>query len=421
MPGTAIVGLQWGDEAKGKIVDFLSSKFKAVARYQGGPNAGHTVYYKKEKLIFHQIPSGILNPSTKVYIGAGCVIDPFIFMEELRNLDKVGIDYRKRIMISYKAHLILPTHRLLDVSSDDKREKKIGVTGRGIGPCYEDKHARRGLRIDDIAKSDFKKRVIENMKRHYSLLQIEPVNFIEEVDKFTECCSKIYDFAGNVSLELLDLLQNSNVLFEGAQGTFLDIDHGTYPFVTSSNPITGGIPAGLGIPPKSVDKVIGVAKAYTTRVGGGPFPTEAEEEIASIIREIGNEFGSTTGRPRRCGWLDIPMLRYAVKINGVDGIAITKLDVLDSFDEIKICIGYDVKGKKVDIYTPELPHDKIKPIYETLKGWKAKTKKIRKFELLPYNAQKYIEFIKKETGVKIYLIGVGENREETIVTSDFPF
>ncbi len=419
MPGIAIVGLQWGDEAKGKIVDFLSGSFDIVARYQGGPNAGHTVYYKDTKLIFHQIPSGILHPNTKVYIGAGCVIDPVVFATEIENLKNLGIDYEKRIKVSYKAHLILPTHRLLDVSIDDKRRDKIGVTGRGIGPCYEDKHGRKGLRVENIERREFKEKVTENMKRHYEILGIHPQNLEEEVDAFIKKALLLIPFITDVSLELSKEVKNKKVLFEGAQGTFLDIDHGTYPYVTSSNPIAGGVFSGLGIPPGSIEKVIGVAKAYTTRVGGGPFPTEAEEKVASLIRETGNEFGSTTGRPRRCGWLDIPMLRYAGVINGVNGMAITKLDVFDDFEEIKVCVEYKVNGKRIDTYTPLISEKNIEPLYATLKGWKQKTHKIRDFDVLPKNAQKYISFIEKETGIKVFMVGVGEKREETIITPYF--
>lgn len=427
MKNLALVGLQWGDEGKGKLVDWISARFDLAVRYQGGPNAGHTVWVDGVKWVFHQTPAGVLNPNIKVGIAAGCVLHPQTLFEEWEKLDAAGVDYQSRTTIDPRTHIILPHHRLLDKLRDEARGKaKIGTTARGIGPCYEEKFARYGIRVGDLFSSalpdrldvllDYVNPIIEKIYDHDGFKKDDILSDLASVR------DRMGPFVGDVSKEVCAYLeQGKKVLFEGAQGVLLDIDHGSYPYVTSSNPGTTSIPTGVGISPKVVDKVIGLTKAYATRVGAGPFPTEDEGEMGCKLQELGNEFGAATGRRRRCGWLDLPLLRYVIALNGVDGLAITKLDVLDSFDRLKVCTGY----KQLDgsIRTEITPHDESpgKPVYEEIEGWQASTADARTFEELPERAQVYLNWISKQVGIPLWAVSVGQERTATITMPDFPF
>lgn len=422
MPVTIVVGAQWGDEGKGKIVDLLSRDMDYVARYQGGANAGHTVVHDENQIILHQIPTGILNPDAICIIGSGVVIDPAGLMQEIEMLSNQGIDVSGRLFISHRAHLIMPYHKLLDQVCEEKEgEKRIGTTGRGIGPAYVDKYSRSGIRIVDLLNREtLKEKLHKNIKdtnrilKHiYEKEELEPNKIINEYLEFDR---KIDEFITDTSLLINQAIKDGKkILLEGAQGTLLDIDFGTYPFVTSSHPISGGACIGLGIGPTKIDKVLGVMKAYTTRVGFGPFPTEFEEEFGNKVRKLGAEFGATTGRPRRCGWLDIVIARYSARVNGIDRFAITKLDVLDTLETLKICTHYRYKEKIIEHFPSESTILlKAEPVYEELPGWCQDTKDCRDLADLPIKARQYLEKIEELTEVPIEIISVGSDRDSTI-------
>ena len=416
----AVLGAQWGDEGKGKIVDMLTPHFATVARYQGGHNAGHTVYVDGRKFVLHLIPSGILHPGIACIIGNGVVIDPQALFKEVDELARMGIDVDGRLLISEKAHVILPYHRELDVLSEARRgERKIGTTSRGIGPAYEDKIGRRGIRVCDLLgdREALAQEVRENVNARNRMIIDSTLDWKPLFDQVVAFGERMRPWVKDVSLYLAETMaQGKNVLFEGAQATLLDIDHGTYPFVTSSNASVGGVCTGLGVPPKAIGGVLGVAKAYTTRVGEGPLPTELSGDLAERLREGGQEYGASTGRPRRCGWYDAVVVRYSARINGLDAIALTKLDVLDGLPEVKLCTGYKTASGTMN----EFPADLrllagVEPVYETMPGWKAPTKGITAFEQLPPEAQRYIRRLEETSGATCAIISTGSDRRETIV------
>jgi adenylosuccinate synthase len=419
-PNIAVLGAQWGDEGKGKIVDMLTPHFSAVARYQGGHNAGHTVYVGGKKFVLHLIPSGILHEGVTCLIGNGVVIDPQALFKEVDELARLGVDVDGRLVISEKAHVILPYHRELDVLSEARRgERKIGTTSRGIGPAYEDKIGRRGIRICDLLgdRAALEQEVRENVSARNRIIKDSTLDWKPVFDQLLAYGERMQAWVADVSLVLHDAMrQGRNVMFEGAQATLLDIDHGTYPFVTSSNASIGGVCTGLGVPPRAIGGVLGVAKAYTTRVGEGPMPTELDGPLADQLRESGQEYGASTGRPRRCGWYDAVVVRYSARINGLDAIALTKLDVLDGLPEVKLCTGYRYGGSVVS----EFPADLrllagAEPVYETMPGWSTPSKGITTFGKLPAQAQHYIRRLEELTGVPCAIISTGSDRSETIV------
>lgn len=415
-----IVGAQWGDEGKGKIVDLLSEDVDIVARYQGGANAGHTVVVGDKTYILHLIPSGILHPSVACVIGNGVVLDPQAFLDEVAFLEKMGIEARGRLFISHNAHLIMPYHKLID-SLKEQGSSKIGTTGRGIGPAYIDKFARVGVKIVDLLHRDvLVKKIRSNIEDKNQILSkiyhSSEIDVDEIVDKYLQYDKQLDEFITDTSFYLNEALkQGKKVLAEGAQGAMLDVDFGTYPYVTSSNPTSGGACTGLGIPPTAVRSIAGVAKAYTTRVGNGPFPTEQENEVGDTLRKVGGEFGATTGRPRRCGWLDLFSLKYSVTVNGIQEVALTKLDVLDNFDEIKVCVGYKYAGKRLKSFPLDLcTIEDIEPVYETLPGWKAEIAGAKTYGELPANCRSYVEYIEKYLEASVKLVSVGATRSQTI-------
>ena len=414
-----LLGLQWGDEGKGKIVDFLAPKYDLVARFQGGPNAGHTLEFDGIKHVLHQIPSGIFREDKQNIIGNGVVLDPVIFMNEVSQINKkFNISLKDILSISTRAQLISPVHRLLDkVLEENKGKNKIGSTLKGIGPTYQDKIGRHGLRVGEILSDNFKEKYDKQKSYHnYFLEGHYDNNFSDEEKTFFECINKLKEFK-IVDTEYLinkNVNRKKKVLAEGAQGTLLDIDFGSYPFVTSSNTTTAGACIGLGISPKKIDKVFGIFKAYCTRVGAGPFPTELFDDIGEKIAKNGNEFGSTTGRPRRCGWLDLPALKYSIMLNGVSDLYMMKADVLSGFSEVKVCVGYEYNNEKIDYFPSSIESDSIKPIYKFFKGWTSKSNHARSFDDLEGNFKKYINFIESEVGVSIKLVSLGPDREETI-------
>ncbi len=421
MGSLALVGLQWGDEGKGKIIDFLAQNFDVIVRYQGGPNAGHTVYLGDEKLVFHQIPTGILNPQSVSIIGRGCVLDLAILKEEIDLLNKNKINYQGRLFIDAKTHLILPYHKMIDRYRDSA---KIGTTVRGIGPCYEDKYARLGIRFGDLRNEElFGEKLKRNLaQKNFLLMELYKAEPLSE-KKILEDYHEYISFFSGMVIDGAGYINNAyekkrKILFEGAQGTLLDIDHGTYPYVTSSSPTVGGICTGSGVGFDKIDDIIGVVKAYTTRVGAGPFPTELFDDTGKILQSKGAEFGASTGRPRRCGWLDAPLIKYASSINGIKQIAITKLDILDALPEISICIGYNYKGDKIKTFDPDLAAD-LQPEYIKVKGWQTSIKHIRSFIDLPKQARLYLDKIEELTNCKVSILSVGEKRQDTIVSSDF--
>ena len=417
-----VVGSQWGDEAKAKIVDFLACEADYVVRFQGGANAGHTVIVDGNEFIFHLIPAGIMYHDKICVIGNGVVVDPNALMEEIEELKKRGIDVEGRLFISEKAHIVMPYHKLLDQASEKhKGINSIGTTGRGIGPAYRDKAARVGIRIVDLLHRDvFLEKLERNIKNANEILTkiygYEPLDTASVAESFLEFDRKIDSYVKDISVVLNDAIkEGKNILFEGAQGALLDIDHGTYPYVTSSNTIAGTACIGTGIGPTRITDVIGVIKAYTTRVGNGPFPTEFEEKFAKTIREIGGEFGATTGRPRRCGWFDGVIGEYSARINGLSALAITKLDVLDTIDEIKICTSYRHDGRTLTTFPVDLSVlENVEPVYETHPGWKESTKDIRRYADLPANARSYIDRICEITGTPAAYVSVGSDRAQTI-------
>jgi adenylosuccinate synthase len=416
-----ILGLQWGDEGKGKIVDFLAQDYDIVARFQGGPNAGHTLKFDGKKYVLHTVPSGIFRPQLINLIGNGVVLDPVVFEKELLSLEQSGVEFRSRLLLSRKAHLILPTHRWLDAASEaHKGVSKIGSTLKGIGPTYMDKTGRNGLRIGDIYAQDFKSRYNALKAKHLELLRIYP-----SIDFDIESAEKIwFESLGTLrSLPIVDgeyyindaLAQGKRILAEGAQGSMLDIDFGTYPFVTSSNTVTAGVCTGLGVAPQRIGRVIGITKAYCTRVGGGPFPTELDDEVGERLRQEGAEFGSTTGRPRRCGWIDLPQLRYTIMLNGVTEICMTKIDVLNIFEELHAASHYNIAGENTDQMPFDLCELDIKPKYKDYKGWAKSLDGCKTFEQLPAAAQAYLKDIESELGVPIKMVSTGPEREKLIV------
>jgi len=413
-----LLGLQWGDEGKGKAVDFLTPHYDVIARFQGGPNAGHTLEFDGIKHVLHTIPSGIFHPEKVNIIGNGVVIDPVVFKREIEELRARGADL-KNLFISRKAHLILPTHRLLDAASEvSKGVSKIGSTLKGIGPVYTDKTGRNGLRVGDLFTSDFKNLYNQLRERHLNMLKQYnyPVDDTQEEKAWFEAIDVLKTFTAIDSEYAINqyLSENKSILAEGAQGTMLDIDFGSYPYVTSSSTICAGACTGLGIAPTHIGKVYGIVKAYCTRVGGGPFPTELLDATGEQIRKIGNEFGSTTGRPRRCGWLDLPALKYSIMINGATSLIMTKADVLSGFETVKVCTHYKVDGKLTD-QVPFDVHANIEPVYREMKGWSEAITNVSSFDCLPAELKDYVAFIEKETGVPFHIISVSPDRENTII------
>ncbi len=419
MKVTVLVGSQWGDEGKGKIVDLLSEKYDIVTRYQGGANAGHTVVIADKQYILHLIPSGILRENVICVIGNGVVIDPNALLEEIELLKKNNIEVDGRLYISQNAHLIMPYHKLLD-SINESGNNKIGTTGRGIGPCYIDKYARKGIKIVDLLnRKSLEEKIRQNLEEKNNLLkkvyEREVLDVEEIIKEYVEFDKTIDKYIKDVPLFLNQAIsEGKSILLEGAQGALLDIDFGTYPFVTSSNPVSGGACTGSGIPPNKITDVIGIVKAYTTRVGHGPFPTELLDEHGEQLRKTGAEYGATTGRPRRCGWFDAFLLKYSVMINGIDSVAITKLDVLSDFEEIKVCVGYSINGKTLKSF----PNDSdglssAKTVYETLPGWKTGISDCKSYSELPQKTKDYLNFIAKAGGFKIDIVSVGPKRSQT--------
>ena len=421
MANTILVGAQWGDEGKGKIIDFLTEKADVVVRSQGGNNAGHTVITGGKKYVLHLIPSGILRPEKKCVIGNGVVIDPVALVEEIEGLRAQKIKVGKNLLISDSAHLVLGYHRALDSAREAAKGKsEIGTTKRGIGPAYADKANRSGLRVMDLMQPDvFSKKLAARVKENNALLKLlggKPVSFQEINDAALAAGEKLKPFVANTTMFLHEALKaKREILFEGAQGTFLDIDHGTYPFVTSSNTTSGGACTGSGVPPHRIDSVMGVMKAYTTRVGGGPFPTE-DEGISDLLHGMGREFGATTGRARRCGWFDSVATRYAAIVNGIDDLAITNLDGLDTVEKLRVCIAYKLGRKTLDV--PPSDADLLAqcvPVYIEMDGWKSPTDGVKSFRELPRNAQTYLKKIAALTGAKLRIFSVGPNRDQTFV------
>jgi adenylosuccinate synthase len=415
----AVLGAQWGDEGKGKIVDLLTPHFSLVARYQGGHNAGHTVYVNGAKFILRLIPSGILHAGVTCVIGNGVVIDPQALFTEIDELIKHGIDVDSRILVSDKAHLILPYHRDLDLLSEARRgERKIGTTSRGIGPAYEDKIARRGIRVCDLVDpKGLEQNVRDNVTARNRLVQDSTMDWKPVLDQLLKQAERLRPMIRDVSVLLAAATRDGRpILFEGAQGTLLDIDHGTYPYVTSSNATVGGICTGLGVPPKAIGRVLGVVKAYTTRVGEGPFPTELSGDMGNRLRESGSEYGAVTGRPRRCGWFDAVAVRYAARINGLDGLALTKLDVLDGLDRIDICTSYRYGIRTITEFPADVTQlAACEPVYESMPGWTMPTAGVREFDRLPDAAKRYIARLEEVSGVRAAIVSTGGERDDTIV------
>ena len=425
MANVVVIGAQWGDEGKGKITDLLSRSADVVVRYQGGVNAGHTVVVQGQTFKLHLIPSGILYPDTDCMIGSGTVIDPQVLIGEMDQLARLGISL-DRLMISETAHVTMPYHRMIDQASEEMRgEHRIGTTGRGIGPTYADKSERTGIRMLDLLDPEtlrkklhwtvsYKNVVLEKL---YNLAPLDPEEVIAQYEQYAQ---RLRPHVVDCSLRIYEAFkQRRNILFEGAQGTLLDLDHGTYPYVTSSNPVAGGACVGAGVGPTMLDRVIGVAKAYTTRVGEGPFPTELHGETGEILCDRGAEFGTTTGRKRRCGWFDAVIGRYAVRINGIDCLAITKLDVLDTLPEIKVCVAYEVDGKRIEHFpSNSVLFGRCRPVFETMPGWQQSTENCRSLEDLPPQALNYLKFLAELMEVPIALVSLGASRDQTIIVED---
>jgi adenylosuccinate synthase len=425
---TAVVlGAQWGDEGKGKIVDVLSERFSAVARYAGGHNAGHTVIHGSQKFVLQLIPCGVLRPGCKGIIGNGVVLDPIAFLKEVAKLRGMGVEVDDQLFVSNRAQVILPYHRMIELAAESAPgRKRIGTTSRGIGPAYEDKMARSGLRIVDLLNTSLLRQHIEaacgekNAIAH-ALFGTDPLDPDKMYDEYAAAAEEVRPFVADTGRMLHNIIaEGGSVMFEGAQGTMLDIDHGTYPFVTSSSATAGGAATGTGVGPTAIGTVISVTKAYVTRVGEGPFPTEIHDAIGDQLRARGNEYGAVTGRPRRCGWLDIPLLRYSNQVNGAEWLVVTKMDVLDELEEIPICVGYQLDGKVSD----EIPADvqgleRIIPVYTTLKGWRTPTEGITEFDKLPKAALEYLRFQERESGAKIGMVSTGPDREQTMVLPEF--
>jgi len=422
-----IVGAQWGDEGKGKIVDVLSENFSVVARYAGGHNAGHTVIINGKKFVLQLVPCGVLRPGCRSVIGNGVVLDPLAFLKEVGALRQAGVQVDGNLFVSNRAHVILPYHRMIELAAENAPGRvKIGTTSRGIGPAYEDKMGRRGLRVADLLDLNLLKKHIENAVREknmivHALFNSEPVDADKMYTEYAQAAEKIAPFVADTAMLLNQALkQGESILFEGAQGTMLDIDHGTYPFVTSSSATSGGAVICTGVAPNAIGSVIGITKAYCTRVGEGPFPTEDKGETGENIRKRGNEYGAVTGRPRRTGWLDMPLLRYSGLINGTNWLVVTKLDVLDELAEIPVCVGFKIDGKE----TSEPPaqasgYEKIECIYRNMPGWRTSTEGITDYDKLPNQARDYLHFVAQETDAKIGMISTGPDRDHTILVDEF--
>ncbi len=425
---TAVVlGAQWGDEGKGKIVDVLSGRFDAVARYAGGHNAGHTVIIEGQKFVLQLIPCGVLRPGCKGVIGNGVVLDPIAFLKEVKKLRELGVAVDEQLYVSNRAQVILPYHRMIELAAESAPgRQKIGTTSRGIGPAYEDKMKRSGLRVVDLLNEKLLQTHIEAacqeknaiVKALFGSAGIDPVQMFDEYAKAAEEVRPFVTDTGNLLNQVI--AGGGSVMFEGAQGTMLDIDHGTYPFVTSSSATAGGASTGTGVGPTAIGTVVGVTKAYVTRVGEGPFPTEIHDKSGEVLRARGHEYGAVTGRPRRCGWLDIPLLRYSNQVNGTEWLVVTKMDVMDELAEIPVCIGHEINGKFTDIVPADVEGlESIKPRYTTLKGWQQSTEGIPEFEQLPKAAQEYLRFQEREAGAKIGMVSTGPDRDQTMILPEF--
>jgi adenylosuccinate synthase len=422
-----ILGAQWGDEGKGKIVDVLSENFSVVARYAGGHNAGHTVIIKGRKFVLQLIPCGVLRPECKGIIGNGVVLDPMAFLSEVRKLKDAGLPVDGQLFVSNRAQVILPYHRMIELAAENAPGRtKIGTTSRGIGPAYEDKMHRSGLRVVDLLNSALLRTHIQNACHEKNtiaaaLFGTAPLDPKAMYEEYARAAEQIAPFVTDTAVMLNDAIRNGEkVMFEGAQGALLDIDHGTYPFVTSSSATAGGAVTGTGVGPTLIGSVIGVTKAYVTRVGEGPFPTEIHDPSADLLRARGQEYGAVTGRPRRCGWLDLPLLRYSNMINGTEWLVVTKMDVLDECAEIPVCTGYKVNGKVTDVIPADMRgFDTIEPVYTTLKGWQSSTEGIVEFDKLPQQAQDYLRFVERETGAKIGMVSTGPDRDQTMTLPAF--
>ncbi len=422
-----VVGAQWGDEGKGKIVDVLSDRFDVVARYAGGHNAGHTVIIRGKKFVLQLVPCGVLRPDCRAVIGNGVVLDPLAFLKEVGKLRDLGVNVDEQLFVSNRAQVILPYHRMIELASENAPgRQKIGTTSRGIGPAYEDKMHRSGLRVIDLLNRSLLKTHIENACNEknavaHALFGTDPLDPIKMYDEYAEAAERIRPFVTDTAKLLNDAIrQGQSVMFECAQGTMLDIDHGTYPFVTSSSSTAGGAVIGTGVGPTAIGTVVGVTKAYVTRVGEGPFPTEIWGEPSELLRARGQEYGAVTGRPRRCGWLDLPLLRYSNEINGTEWLVVTKLDVLDSFAEIPICTGYRMGGRSLDTIPADVSgFEQIEPVYTRLEGWQTSTEGITDFEQLPLAAQKYLRFLEAESGARIGMVSTGPDREQTMILPGF--
>jgi len=418
-----ILGLQWGDEGKGKIVDFFAKDYDVIARFQGGPNAGHTLYVKDKKIVLHQIPSGVFHEGVTNLIGNGVVLDAVTLKRECDTVASFGIDLKKNLFISERTHLILPTHRALDKAAElSKGNDKIGSTLKGISPAYMDKTGRNGLRVGDLLDKNFTTSYIKLRLKHQKLL--DNYSFNDDISDWEQEFFEALEFLKQLNIVNGEyfinnkLQQQKKVLAEGAQGSMLDIDFGTFPFVTSSNTITAGVCSGLGVAPQKIREVIGVTKAYCTRVGGGPFPTELNDETGEQLRQTGNEFGATTGRPRRCGWIDLIALRYACMINGVTKLVMTKADVLDAFKQLSVCAGYKIDGKESSEIPFQMTRVNIEPVYKQFKGWNISTSAAKSPAELPQAMKEYVDFINKELGVRIQYISNGPGREQIIALFD---
>jgi adenylosuccinate synthase len=422
MPVSVVVGAQWGDEGKGKIVDILSEGMDYVVRYQGGANAGHTINLQGKKFVLHLIPSGILHPQTVCVIGNGVVVDPAALLDEIKLLEEQGIQIDGRLKISNRAHLIFSYHKLLDqIRETSSVEQRIGTTGRGIGPAYSDKINRCGIRMTDLfnqksLEEKVKIRVNAVNEILQNIYQQSPLEVDDILQQFKKSSQKIKSFITDTTLLLHQAVQQGKkILMEGAQGTLLDVDHGTYPFVTSSSPVSAGACLGSGIGPTKIDEVVGVVKAYTTRVGEGPFPTELHDREGERLREVGQEYGATTGRPRRCGWFDLVVARYAARVNGLTSLAITKLDVLDILDEIKVCTAYQYQGEPIEEFPADIDIlQDCQPVYDVLPGWKSKIGQITEYDALPDQAKKYLDYLESKIKVPISMVSVGPMRDKTI-------
>lgn len=418
-----VVGAQWGDEGKGKIVDLLSKKTDYVVRYQGGANAGHTLEFDNKKIVLHLIPSGMFNGDATCVIGNGVVIDPHALLEEIEEVKALGTDIDGRLKISNAAHVILPYHQLLDrVKEEHRGEDAIGTTGRGIGPAYVSKVSRVGIRMSDLLHPEQLRNKVEaniadinEALKH--IYKHDPIKAEPIVEDLLESAEKLCPYITNTSALLHDAIEeDKNILLEGAQGSLLDVDHGTYPFVTSSCPTSGGASTGSGVPPTAIDKVMGISKAYCTRVGNGPFPTELEGPVGQKLREAGKEFGATTGRPRRCGWIDLVALKYAVRVNGMNELTLTKLDILNDFEEIKLCTAYEIDGERTEVFPMDLPDiDSVVPQYKTMAGWQQSLEECNNYGDLPPEAKKYLSFIQDYLGLKLTILSKGPDRTETVM------